>query len=58
MHDRMVAGIRWAITWLHKRADQMNDPHARQVLNDAAFNLGNDLRAIRARKAKESDSGH
>jgi hypothetical protein len=33
-------GIRSAITWLHERAKEMNDPHARAVLNSAAFGLG------------------
>lgn len=36
-------GIRFAVGWLHKRAEEMNDPCARVVLNAAAFNLGNDL---------------
>lgn len=34
------AGIRAAITWLHEEAKRMNDPHARSILNDAAFHLG------------------
>lgn len=33
-------GIRVAVTWLHRRAKQMDDPHAVQVLNSAATNLG------------------
>lgn len=33
-------GIRYAITWLHKRANEMNDPKAKQILDSAAFNLG------------------
>lgn len=37
-------GFRFAIQWLHTRAAEMNDPHARAVLNSAAFNLGADLR--------------
>ncbi|WP_375451141.1 hypothetical protein [uncultured Devosia sp.] len=45
-------GIRLAITWLHARAAEMNDPHARQCLNGAAFNLGVD----RAR-SQETASG-
>ena len=36
-------GIRRAITWLHDRAKEMNDPHAKAVLNSAATNLGWDL---------------
>ncbi|RTL72371.1 MAG: hypothetical protein EKK41_05110 [Hyphomicrobiales bacterium] len=37
------AGVRWAIAWLHKRALDMNDPHARDILNSAAYHLGIDL---------------
>ena len=33
-------GTRWAIAWLHKRAEQMNDPHAKAILNTAAFQMG------------------
>ena len=32
-------GIKWAVTWLHKRANEMNDHHAK-ILNTAAFNMG------------------
>lgn len=39
-------GIRAAITWLHKRADSMNDPRAQAVLNTAAFNFGNETRRV------------
>ena len=28
------------IAWLHTEALQMNDPHARGILNGAAFSLG------------------
>ncbi len=35
-------GIRIAITWLLKRAREMNDPHAKAVLNSAAYSLGQD----------------
>ncbi|QEP30402.1 hypothetical protein [Pukyongiella litopenaei] len=28
------------ITWLHEEAARMNDPHARRLLNGAAFALG------------------
>jgi hypothetical protein len=37
-------GIRYAITWLHRRAEEMNDQHAKAVLNSAAFYLGNEIR--------------
>ena len=32
--------LREAQAWLHARALEMNDPHARQVLNSAAFTFG------------------
>ena len=35
-------GVRAAITWLHEEAKKMNEPKARQILNDAAFHLGQD----------------
>ena len=37
-------GIRWAVTWLALRAKAMNDPHAEQILNSAATNMGWALR--------------
>ena len=33
-------GLRWAVTWLHNNAAEMNDPRARNLLNNAAFGLG------------------
>lgn len=38
------AGIKWAITWLHERAVEMNDEHAKAILNTAAFNMGVDAK--------------
>lgn len=38
-----IAGVRRAITWLHDRAKEMNDQHARAILNVAATDLGRDL---------------
>jgi hypothetical protein len=35
-------GVRACIAWLHREADLMNDPHARQILNSAAHGLGCD----------------
>jgi hypothetical protein len=35
-------GIRASIAWLHEEARAMNDPHAKSVLNNAAFHLGGD----------------
>lgn len=37
-------GIKSCIEWLHTRADEMNDPHARAILNSAAFGLGQQFR--------------
>lgn len=34
------AATKEAVAWLHERAREMNDPHAQQVLNSAAFSLG------------------
>ena len=41
-HDRLSynRGVRTCIAWLHARALEMNDPHARAILNVAAYNLG------------------
>lgn len=43
-------GARWIITRLHRRSGEMNDPHAKAVLNSAAFQFGNDLAAIANKK--------
>ena len=43
IEGREVAGVRRAITWLHARAKEMHDPHARVILNTTAFKLGIDL---------------
>lgn len=37
-------GIKWAVEWLYKRAEKMNDPHARLVLNCTADLMGNDAK--------------
>lgn len=36
--------IRWAVTWLHKRANEMNDPIAKAILDAAAINMGADAK--------------
>jgi len=46
-------GIKYCVEWLHKRAKEMNDPHAVAILNCAAFNLG---WAAKARFAEVSDN--
>lgn len=42
---------RAAVAWLHRRAGEMSDPHARQILNAAAFNLGSEF-------SQGRDEGH
>lgn len=34
-----------AVEWLQQRAASMNDPHARDILNAAAFRLGDHAKA-------------
>lgn len=43
------AAIKDAAEWLAQRADEMNDPKAKGVLNSAAFWLGNDGAVARDR---------
>lgn len=40
-HD-YYRGVRACIAWLHERALEMNDPHAKAILNSAAYLLGVD----------------
>lgn len=35
--------LREALAWLQARALEMNDPHARQILNSAAYSFGNEM---------------
>jgi hypothetical protein len=44
-------GVKWAITWLHQLAAEMNDPHAQAILNSAALGMG--VEAKRADAAGE-----
>ncbi len=37
-------GLRYAITWLHRRAKLMSDPNATAILNSAAFDLGLEIK--------------
>jgi hypothetical protein len=38
--DGQRNAIKWAIQWIHDEAKSMNDPHAKIVLNNAAFHMG------------------
>lgn len=38
-------GIKWAIVWLHEHANEMNDQHAKAILNTAAFHMGVEAKA-------------
>ena len=40
LEQRRIRERRRVVEWLHNRADKMNDPHARVVLNLAATDLG------------------
>ena len=46
------AGIKWAISWLHERANEMNDPSAKAILNTAAFHMGVENRTDDQREPK------
>lgn len=39
-NDGRRNGVKWAITWLHRRAKQMRDPKAADILNVAASDMG------------------
>jgi len=39
--------MRACIAWLYRRSDQMSDPHAKQILNSAAFSLGVEVKKIK-----------
>ena len=41
-------GVRKCVAWLHARSEEMEDRHARALLNSAAFDLGRD-KAMRAK---------
>ena len=38
-------GIKWAVRFLHERAQEMGDPKAADILNAAAFNMGVEAKA-------------
>ena len=46
-------GVKGCVAWLHARAEEMNDPHAKTILNTAAFNMGTTLRAWAPPEADE-----
>jgi hypothetical protein len=48
------AGVKWAITWLHGRAKEMNDPHAKTILDTAAFQMGVQARSVDVAEVVES----
>ena len=41
-HEGRRNGIKWAVAWLHRRGGQMNDPHAKAILDVAAHDMGID----------------
>lgn len=46
---------KWAVRWLHRRADLMIDPKAKAILHTAATNLGWDARERDADRAMKGD---
>jgi len=48
-------GLRYTITWLHRRANSMNDPQAKAILNSAAFDLGLEIREGHVPPIRETD---
>jgi 1,2-phenylacetyl-CoA epoxidase catalytic subunit len=58
--DRRIgqrAGIRWAIAWLHKQANEMHDPKAKAIINTAAYQMSVDAKALRAEDADDIAAG-
>jgi hypothetical protein len=41
--------IKWATTWLHRRAKAMNDPAATAILHSAAYQFANDAKEFLSR---------
>jgi hypothetical protein len=48
--DGQRTALRWVVTWLHRRADSMDDQRARQILNSAAFDFANAKKAYLLRE--------
>jgi hypothetical protein len=46
------------ITWLHEEAARMNDPHARRLLDGAAFSLGIKVNRPEHKRAVEIRGQH
>lgn len=53
MDERDIATVRGFVQWLHSRADSMNDPHAKAILNSAAHDLGNNKEEVVALAARK-----
>ena len=49
---------RQMITWLHEEAASMNDPHARRLLDGAAFALGVRVNSPEHKRALEMHELH
>ena len=50
------SALKRVIEWLHRRAESMNDPNAKAILNSAAFQLGL-IKEGFLRKSEEKDNG-
>ena len=54
--DGYANALREAVARPHERVDEMNDPHARQVLRSAAYDLGHHVAKRRKRMAGAASS--
>lgn len=49
---------RQMITWLHEEAASKNDPHARRLLDGAAYTLGVRINTAEHKREVETDGQH
>jgi len=55
--DGQRNAIKWAITWLHRRAESMNDVKMVAILNSAAFELGIDWKYYQVDRVEDVSNG-
>jgi hypothetical protein len=49
-------GVKACVEWLHERAREMNDPHARAILNTAALGMGKQFKTSGGTMSREAAS--
>jgi len=54
--DGQRSALKWAVEWFHKQANRMDDPQAKAIMNQTAFELGVAKKEF-LRKSEEKDSG-